>query len=156
MSRSNTTSHRIPRARIDPIRGPEPALAVASLALTVPPCAETLTFLLDDAFRGLGPITVISGTDDPDAVLRIADLMGEVGAFHDAFNDSASGLVIVTVRPHDDLLPDDAERWCRASDLADDHGVILIEWFVLGRSAVSYPRELANEPARWPQPGHVT
>ncbi len=150
MSRSTTASHRIPRARLDPVRRPEDALLVASLAISSPPRPETLAILLDDSFRGLGPIIVVSGTDEPGAVIHVTDLMGQVGGSLNAVNESASGLIIITVRPLDDLLPDDADRWCRASDLADDHGVTLIEWFINGRSGVAYPRELTGEPERWP------
>ena len=150
MSRSNTASHRIPRARLDPILGPSDALAVASLAIGNPHRSETLAILLDDSFRGLGPIIAVAGTDEPGAVISVTELMGRVAESLDAANQSASGLIIITVRPHDDLLPDDAERWCCASDLADDHGVTLIEWFIQGRSGVAYPRELTGEPERWP------
>ena len=40
-------------------------------------------------------------------------------------------LVVASVRPHGRPLDADEDRWFEASDLAEDAGVELIEWFVL-------------------------
>ena len=44
----------------------------------------------------------------------------------------------------------DVNRWFEASDIAADHGVELLEWFVVGPGGVVCPREVFGEPPRWP------
>jgi hypothetical protein len=63
--------------------------------------------------------------------------------------------VVATVRPGGGPQADDADRWLEASDIADDLGVELVEWFVIGgdRPSVaanaSCPRDLLGEVPRW-------
>ena len=77
----------------------------------------------------------------------VAEAAGEAGA---------AGVVVATVRPvtvsGDEaacLADDDIDRWLEASDIAADHDVELIEWFVVGPNGVSCPRESFGEPPRW-------
>jgi len=146
------TAHpHVPRARRNCVVTPEDALAVVALATASPPRHETVAFLLDDAYRGTGLITVVSDTCDPDSVVHIAEVMAELGALSQGVGKETAHLVIASVRPNGDVQPDDAFRWCSASDIVEAHGITLLEWFVIGRSGVDCPRELLGEPDRWPR-----
>ena len=145
------TRPRVPHARRDPIRTAADALAVVSLASASPPRWETIAFLLDSGYRGTGQFTVVSDTIDGDSVIRIAEVMGEVGALcSDAGDVDCAFVVIASVRPGSGLEQPDAFRWYSASDIIDDRGLELIEWFVLGPNGVELPRELVGDPERWP------
>ena len=146
-----TARSHVPRARQDRVDTPEDALAVVALAAGLPTRHETIAFLLDDAYRGTGLITVVSDTREPDSVVHIAEVMAELGAFSLGIGQEAAHLVIASIRPHGDVQPDDAFRWCSASDIVEAHGITLLEWFVIGRSGVDCPRELLGEPERWPR-----
>jgi hypothetical protein len=147
----STAHHRVPRARHDPVLTADDALAVTSLAASSLPRHETIAFLLDDAFRGTGLITVVTDTDDADSVIRIGEVMGELGSLSHGIGVEAAYVVIASVRPNGILEPEDALRWCSASDVVDSHGLTLLEWFVIGRSGPECPRDLLGEPDRWPR-----
>jgi hypothetical protein len=147
----HTARPHVPRARRDRVVTPDDALAIAALAASSPPRAETIAFLLDDSYRGTGLITVVTDTHDADSVVRIAEVMAELGALSQGVGRETAHLVIVSVRPDADVEPDDAFRWCSASDIAECHGMTLVEWFVVGRSGVDCPRDLLGEPDRWPR-----
>ena len=146
-----TARPRVPRAHRDPILTPDDALAVAALAASSSPRHETIAFLLDDAYRGTGLITVVTDTVDADSVVHVAEVMSELGALSLGVGCETAFLVIASIRPDGDVDIDDAWRWRRASDVADDHGITLLEWFVLGASGVDCPRDLIGEPDRWPR-----
>jgi len=105
---------------------------------------ETLAFFLDDAGVG-GLITVVSGTTEADSVLHVAEYMARAaeGVSH------AACLVVATVRPAGGLLPGDAERWRQLDRITDEHGIQLLEWFVIGPDGAHCPRELAGDDERW-------
>jgi hypothetical protein len=146
-----TARHRAPRAGHDPVVTPHDALAVVTLAASSLPRHETIAFLLDDAFRGTGLITVVTDTHDGDSVIRIAEVMGELGSLSQGAGVGAASVVIASVRPNGGVEHDDALRWCRASDVVDNHGLTLLEWFVIGRDGPECPRDLLAEPDRWPR-----
>ena len=77
--------------------------------------------------------------------------MAELGALCQGVGRETAYVVIASVRPTGDVEADDAQRWCRASDVVESHGMTLLEWFVLGRSGVDCPRDLTGEPDRWPR-----
>jgi hypothetical protein len=140
-------AHRIPRARIDPISDPATALALFRATVAVPSRAETIVALLDDAHRGLALVSV-DGTTEPDHVLEVVECVTAA----DLYGTGLGGLIVASVRPAGTIDDGDADRWFELCDLADDAGVDLLEWFVLGR-AVSCPRDLVGVPPRWPAPG---
>ncbi len=107
--------------------------------------AETLAFFLDDEGVG-GVITVVSGTTDADSVLPVIECLSRAadGA------EQARSLVVASVRPGGGPCPGDVERWSRLVGIAADHGVRLLEWFVIGAHGVHCPRDLAGQPERWP------
>ena len=142
-------AHRVPRAN-EPIDSPRAALAVVSLAVRRPLGHQTIALVLDQDRRGRS-IVVVEGTTDPDAPLAIVEQVA--ASIADA--GETGGLVLATVRPGGGPLPGDDERWLEASDLADDLGVELVEWFVIGAETPTVaanawcPRDLLGELPRW-------
>ena len=153
MSRSSSADGA-PRARRDPIVTSSDALAVVELARCRRPREEIIAFLLDDAMRGTGTILSVHHVHTPADVLAVAELMGEAGASAAAIDVAgASSLVVASVRLQDraSSLLDDVDLWQQMSDLTEQYGIILLEWFVLGPMGVSCPRDILGEPDRWPR-----
>lgn len=146
---STATPRRLPRAGLDPIRTDATALAVVLAAAAVPARAETILVLLDDGRRGLG-LVAVSGTHDPEAVVRVAQRFLDP-VVHDGLVAAA---IIASIRPDpvDDTLCD-ADRWLDLDDVADQCQVELLEWFVVDPrstgAGVTRPRELVHAPPRW-------
>ena len=139
----------VPRAGIDPITSAAPALALFRCVRHLPPVAETLAFLVDDTWCGQGALVQVTDTVGPDDVVDVVEMIGRAAADR-IVAGTVSGLVIASCRPRDGLLADDEARWCVLSDLAESHGLVLVEWFVLGTAGVLCPRDLCGDPARWP------
>ena len=110
-----------------------------------PPQAQTLAFLLDHRWVG-GVIVAVDHTHLPEHLLGVVEVMSMAGSR----TPPASSLVVATVRPGHDLLDDDAALWQQASHLASRHGIVLVEWFVVGPNGFHRPRELTGEAPRWP------
>jgi hypothetical protein len=143
-------AHRLPRAAIDPIDSAATALAVVELAMRRPLTAETIALVLDEDRRGR-TVVVVDGTAEPDALLDVVDrVAGSIAA-----TGRTGAIVVASVRPGGGPLDDDDERWLEASDLADDVGVELVEWFVITGVTPSVaarawcPRDLLGESPRW-------
>jgi hypothetical protein len=134
--------HPAPRAGIDPIRSADDALAV--LALGVPYGDDTIMVLLDAERRG-SSILVVTGTVDADALFDVIDVCVEATCAA----PEIAAVIIASSRPSGDVEPDDVHRWLEASDRCRAGGLVLVEWFVLGRSGPRCPRELTGEPAGW-------
>ncbi len=136
------SSHRFPSADRDPIDDVTARLLFDSV-LAVPRRPETIVVLLDHDRRGRSIINV-DQTDDPDAVLEVAELSIALADGSPAIG----GALIATVRPagRDDL--DDVERWLDLDERFALAGIELVEWYVYGRT-VSRPRVLFGEPERW-------
>ena len=137
-------AHRLPRAGVDPIDDAVAALAVIRVAVHQPPIHETVALVLDGDRTGR-TVVVVDGTEHPDSVLDVVE--------HVAGSIASSGdgaLVVATVRPNGAPVAGDEDRWLEASDLADDVGIELVEWFVLdGEGTTWCPRDLLGEPPRW-------
>jgi hypothetical protein len=140
---SHPTSRALPRPT-DPIRTAVDALRVLTMAMHRPLVHETLAFLLDSSCRSR-TITVVSGTERPDDIAQVVEVMARAGGAI----DDVCGLVVASVRPSSALVEGDAERWTRLDVLSDDLGVQLVEWFVVGPRGADLPREQAGMPARW-------
>lgn len=138
------TPNGLPRAGVDPIDSEEAALAVVSWAVGTPSRAETLVVLLDRRRCGIAIVSV-DGTHAADDVVHVARHVLDPAVGHDL----VAAAVIATVRPG--LRPDagDADRWLELDGIATDHGVTLLDWFVLDDGGVSRPRDLVAAPARW-------
>ncbi len=147
MIRRCARHRRLPRAGVDRFDRPEPALAMIATLIGRPPRNETIALLLDDRRRGRA-VLVVSGTDDPDAVVEVAERISEA--------DEVGAVVLATVRSTgagdrpDPTGRSDVDRWLEASDLLESSGVDLLEWFVVtADGVVTCPRELFGEPPRW-------
>ena len=98
--------------------------------------------LLDGARRGR-TIVVVSGTEDPDAVIDVVECITQGEGC-----EELGGVIVCSVRPHGSETDADIDRWLEMSEIASLAGVDLIEWFVVGR-AISCPRDRLGEPPRW-------
>lgn len=128
-----------------PVRSATGALQLIEAAATRPLVHETIAFLLDhDGFGST--LLCVSGTDRPDAMLGVVECVARAG---EGIARLAS-IVVASIRPAGGLVPGDVDRWLEASDLADQHGLRLVEWFVIGPNGPECPRDLIGEPERWP------
>jgi hypothetical protein len=144
--RPTPVHHRLPRAGVDPITDAESAFVTASMAVHRPLRPETVVVLLDDARCGLA-IAVVTGTEHPDDVIEVVECLANPCAL------DVGAMVVATVRPRgaDDPTSgatSDVDRWLEMSDLADQAGIELLEWFVIGPN-VTCPRDQLGEPPRW-------
>jgi hypothetical protein len=139
----HTPAPRLPRAGIDPIDSHDLALLTVSMAIHRPLRHETVVAVLDDARRGIA-IAVVTGTCRADDVIEVVECLTSPAA-HDG---AAAGIVVASVRPGGGLDPGDADRWLEQSAVAEQHGVELLEWFVIGTD-VHCPRDLLGEKPRW-------
>ena len=138
--------YRLPRAGVDQISCAETALLMLAMAIQQPLRAETVTLLLDDQRRGIA-VAVVSGTHQPDDVLEVVECFT-----HSAAHGGRVGSIIVaSVRPElgdESTIATDVDRWLEMSDIAEEAGVELLEWFVIGGD-VTCPRDQLGEPPRW-------
>jgi len=138
--------HRLPRAGIDTISCAETALLTLAMAIQQPLRAETVTLLLDDQRRGIA-VAVVSGTHQPDDVLEVVECFTRSAAH----GGRVGSIVVASVRPavtDDATTATDVDRWLEMSDIAEQAGVELLEWFVIGAD-VTCPRDRLGEPPRW-------
>jgi hypothetical protein len=142
-------AHRAPRTALDPIVDASQALDVVQLAMSSPQREEIVVLVLDADHRGRA-VVVVDGTEDDDAVVEVVERLAE--PVRDG-PDRARALVVASIRLGRGPVAADADRWLEASELADDAGVELLEWFVVqaeGDTIVaSCPRDLLAEPPRW-------
>ena len=137
---------RLPRAGIDPICDADTAFVTISMAVHRPLRYETIVALLDDDRCGIS-LVAVSGTQQPDAAVDVLETLLDA-AVHDGRVGAA---IVASVRPADGSEADDdrdIDRWLEMSDLADQRGVELLEWFVIADD-VSCPRDRLGEPPRW-------
>lgn len=143
----HSSHHRLPRAGCDRIVDAETALATFAVSMQHPPRAETIALLLDSDRRGRA-IVVVSETYDADAAIEVVECLTRTV-------DGLGGLVVATVRPDSAghhpapcVGRADVDRWLEMSELAEQVGVELVEWFVIGRRVVC-PRDALGEAPRW-------
>lgn len=135
----------IPRAGIDPVDTPDRAMMIIASALEVPLRSETIAVVLDADDTGIAVI-VVDGTDSPDDLFEVAELIGQTAPIH-----HGRRVVIASVRPGGDVLDDDVFRWHIATDELNDCDIELIDWFVLTDLDLPpvCPRALGLLPSRW-------
>jgi hypothetical protein len=121
------------------------ALTVIAASIQLPQQPQVIVLVLDPDLGG-NAVVVVDGTDSPDAVIDVFELLTE-GAIE---ADHSATFVVATVRPGYDELPGDADRWLELSEIAEEHGCELLEWFVLSDDVAWCPRDLLAEPPRWP------
>ena len=138
--------HRLPRAGVDRISCAETALLMLAMAIQQPLRAETVTLLLDAERRGIA-VAVVSGTHQPDDVLEVVECFTRSAAH----GGRVGGIIVASVRPEvsdEDTVATDVDRWLEMSDIAEQVGVELLEWFVINGD-VTCPRDQLGEPPRW-------
>ena len=121
------------------------ALTVISTAMHHPERPQVIVLVLGSDLGGHA-VVVVDGTDSPDAVVEVLELLAE-GA---AEAGRPAGFVIAAIRPGYDALPGDADRWLELCEIAEAHGCELVEWFILCDGVAWCPRDLLAEPPRWP------
>ena len=139
--------HRLPRAGVDTISCAETALLTVAMAIQQPLSAETIAVLLDGQRRGIA-VAVVSGTHQPDDVLEVVECFTRSAAH----GGRVGSLIVATVRPghsDDSTKATDVDRWLEMSDIAEQAGVELLEWFVIEGVDVKCPRDHLGEPPRW-------
>ncbi|MCU1400804.1 MAG: hypothetical protein JWN62_3913 [Acidimicrobiales bacterium] len=140
-----SSSRRVPRAHLDPVRCVDDALAIFNLQITQPMRAATLAMFLDGGWCGSTVVT-ITDTPDPFQVVEVAEAMALAGAG----NPDIASLVLATLRPDGGPFHDDDELWHEADEVVEQCGLVLIDWFVIGRHGAFSPRGLVGAPSRWP------
>ena len=139
---------RIPRAGIDPIDDADTAFVTISMAVHRPMRHETILVLLDDARCGIG-VVVVTDTSEPDDVLEVIECV----LAPSAHGGRVSAVIVASVRPDTTTMTvrrdtDDVDRWLEMSDLTEQSGIELLEWFVI-TDDVSCPRDQLGEAPRW-------
>lgn len=108
--------------------------------------------VLDRHWRG-ELVVVVDGTDpdggQPDEALIEVVEVGAQAAL-DTLGPDALGLVVASVRSGRGLRPGDDETWSAMASLTEDHGLVLVEWFVVAPGGIHCPRDVAGVSARWP------
>ncbi len=126
------------------------AIAVILLALHRPLRPETVVVIRDADARA-GTIVVVTGTFSCDAVITVCEVLS-AAVGNDRLAEP-SGLVVASVRPDRPMTPDDLDRWLEASDVTEEAGSELVEWFIVTGDAESprfeCPRDALGEPPRW-------
>ena len=138
--------YRLPRAGVDRISCAETALLMLAMAIQRPLRAETVIVLLDDERRGIA-VAVVSGTHQPDDVLEVVECLTRSAAH----GGRVGSIIVASVRPElsdESTIATDVDRWLEMSDIAEQAGVELLEWFVIGGD-VTCPRDQLGEPPRW-------
>jgi hypothetical protein len=137
--------HHLPIPGVDRIDSHELALLVVTASMARPLRPETILVLLDGD-RRCRVLAVVTGTVRPDSVLEILECLTRPEV-HDG---RVAAAIVASVRPGRSVTDTDVARWLEMSDIADDHGVDLLEWFVLGSGdGAACPRDLLGELPRW-------
>ena len=136
---------RVLRARLDPVRSVDDALAIFDLQITRPLRAETLVMFLDGNSCG-SIIVTVTGTDDPFQIVEVAEAMAMTGSG----SPDVAALVLASIRPGGGPCPGDDDLWLEVAEVVEASGLTLIDWFVVGRHGTFSPRELMGVPTRWP------
>jgi hypothetical protein len=138
--------YRLPRAGVDTIDRAETALLMLAMAIQQPLRPETIALLLDDQRRGIA-VAVVSGTDQPDDVLEVVECFTRTRTH----GGRVGSIIVASVRPgftDEATTATDVDRLLEMSDIAEQAGVELLEWFVINGD-VTCPRDRLGEPPRW-------
>lgn len=141
------TSHRPMLAGTGPIDHGELGLRVVRGFVHEPRRDEVIVVCLDDARAGI-VVVGVTGTQRPESIVDVVELVTSPAAH----GGRVDAVIVASVRTtiDDECTADgDVDRWMEISDIADDHGVELLEWFVVGPDGTSCPRDRLGEPPRW-------
>lgn len=124
---------RIPRAALDPIRGPLDALGVISLALTRPLRYQLMVIACDDALRGISlarfPVDGDTNTHMADALDRMIGYCSQV--------ESLRNVIVGVSEPTAAHAPQRLAEYAVATERCHRAGIALREWLVVTRGGVS-------------------
>jgi hypothetical protein len=108
---------------------------------------------------GGGQVLIVEGAAHAAALVQAVELMAcrhgkdpEIIGLVAASLRSGTGDQLDSDRPdttHSDAESSDTDAWVRASDICDNWGLPLLEWFVVSGGMVSSPRDRCGEPSRW-------
>ena len=141
----NPPTHRLPRAGVDRIDSHRAAMSVISMAIHQPLRHETIVLLLDHHHRGVA-VAVVTGTEADDDVLDTVERLLTAADL-----DQVGAVVVASVRPGragSSVGEAEIDRWLELSDIVDEAGPELLEWYVI-TDTVTCPRDLLGEPPRW-------
>lgn len=136
--------HRLPVPGVDRIDSHELALLTVTAAMAHPLRDETIVVLLDGGRRSVAMV-VVSGTVRPDSVVDVLECLIRP----EVHEGLVAAAIVASVRPGRGVSEADIDRWLELSDVADEYGIDLIEWFVLGTDGAACPRDLIGELPRW-------
>jgi DNA repair protein RadC len=119
---------------------------VVRAAVSDPPSAETVLLLLDAAHRGLA-CAIVSGAATGAHLRGIGDVVVSLAADSEG---RLAAVVLATVRP-DAPGPSraDEEFFVALRQRLGDHGVDLLDWFLLGGSYALSVAEITGACWRW-------
>ena len=135
--------HRLP-AGVDTISCAETALLTLAMAIQRPLRAETVTCC--STINGAASPSPSPGTHQPDDVLEVVELHAQRRPRRPRRQHHRRQRAPRPQRRA--TTATDVDRWLEMSDIAEQAGVELLEWFVIG-GEVTCPRDQLGEPPRW-------
>ncbi len=118
----------LPRAHLDPIITQQDMLAVLSLAIRRPLCAEVIAILMDEEQRGIGLLSF----DEPRSYASLVHHL--IGLCSTA--DIASSVILASVRPYELSRSNDAADLQFMRQQCANAGISLREWIVVSKGAI--------------------
>ena len=118
----------LPRAHLDPIITQQDMLAVLSLAIRRPLCAEVIAILMDEEQRGIGLLSF----DEPRSYASLVHHL--IGLCSTA--DIASSVILASVRPNELSRSNDAADLQFMRQQCANAGISLREWIVMSKGAI--------------------
>ena len=129
----------IPRPYVDSIYTLAEALGVASLALEHPLRAHTCALITDQQRRGLGLIRDRALNEN-----TIHDIVGQCSRI-----PNAHSIVLVSVRTVSPIQYGDIDMLHQCAMEADNAGLQLLDWVIVGRGGLYCPRSITDMPDPW-------
>lgn len=118
---------KVPQAHVDAVDSEDAAMAIFDLTRSSDSGRhKVIAFVLDEEYRGMGLITVVTDTHDPESVVHVAGVMAEVAGL-----SQGSLVAVATYRPLNDIdqaMADDLRARC--VETCAEHGIGLAYFFV--------------------------
>ena len=118
----------LPRAHLDQIITQQDMLAVLSLAIRRPLCAEVIAILMDEEQRGIGLLSF----DEPRSYASLVHHL--IGLCSTA--DIASSVILASVRPNELSRSNDVADLQLMRQQCANAGISLREWIVVSKGAI--------------------
>ena len=127
-----------------PVRSAADAMSRFAISISRPLTFETLAMYVDTSGFA-GRTYTVPATVEPDLVLTVVETFAIAGAAR----PDLMGLAIASVRPGGGLLDGDHDRWFAMAALAEDSGLLLLDWFVIGMAGTISPAAQLGLGSRW-------